>query len=612
MDIERKQINSIGIRTRHPKIYEDFFSKCQIVVSSADSFFWSGEYSRFYGGLTILQKLPTKTMVGLEFIQDSNIELSSQLFGYNPSRDQFDIVPFDIAKEKRLLAFLNKYWKEEVRSNPDINGVRIHMLSEAHTGGGLGTTGVLITCLAACLLIMQNKLAEEDINKWSDKTINSLLHSTNYDQKFKEVFELSWRMSSYVRDGKTSGSTNFCALIRTPYPIVYINDKSSVARKEKSNSDMKIWASSLNELFDLHLPQPWPIDIGRIYSGKLVNTENIFKALSWVKLDYDTIKSELKNLKSKKLDDSPKIEIISWHHDSERGGYCDEYIKILNAITVKTLLNLKHLFENGPNEESLRSFCDVINEGREFNYFLGQSTVLLDKICDFVVEEISLDNEFGLSASRIEGIGRGGHVLFAGPANGFSTETTQKIYDFSQKNNKNIFLDWASWMDGFGESGIEIEQNLKTNILSNFIDSKDYSVTSFKQGKSTNTIVKDKELEKIFKTYDLVLFNPKNKVYINNEKISSCELPSSKATIEIFKQLLNEPSHKIKNKIIPNQSYAQNRYDLQSKIFIPLEKLLKSKCSKELYYKISGGMYDDYEISLKYDNLNIALVDFIQ
>jgi hypothetical protein len=65
---KRQTINSITLRENYPEFYRDIFSSCQVVVSTSDTFFWAGEFARFFGGLTVMQKLPTKNLVGLEVI----------------------------------------------------------------------------------------------------------------------------------------------------------------------------------------------------------------------------------------------------------------------------------------------------------------------------------------------------------------------------------------------------------------------------------------------------------------------------------------------------------------------------------------------------------------
>ena len=68
----------------------------------------------------------------------------------------------------------------------------------------------------------------------------------------------------------------------------------------------------------------------------------------------------------------------------------------------------------------------------------------------------------------------------------------------------------------------------------------------------------------------------------------------------------------IANKDLGKLSYANSRYDLQSKIFIPLNKSLKKITGKTVEYKITGGIYDDFWVTLEPKKLKIALLEKVE
>jgi mevalonate kinase len=139
--IERGTNNTRALRQNFPEVYKNFFSKCEIVISSDDSFFWAGEYSRFFGGLAITQKMPLKAYVGLESTQEGDLGFGDTI-GYNPATNQFNYIVLDEAKGQRLLNFLKSYLKSLPAGRKNGRGFIIHVLSEAPTGGGLGSTAL--------------------------------------------------------------------------------------------------------------------------------------------------------------------------------------------------------------------------------------------------------------------------------------------------------------------------------------------------------------------------------------------------------------------------------------------------------------------------------------
>lgn len=621
---KRQKINSISLRQNFPSYYQDLFSSCQIVVSTSDSLFWAGEYARFFGGLTILQKLPTKNLVGLEIINEPKICFAEKLYGFVPSRNSFEHVPFDPAKDERLLAFLQRYWpKLDIEGK--IKGFKIHILSESHCGGGLGTTGVYLSCLAAGMYLLAGKVTLEEINKWQICSTAELINSPKHIN-FRNIFRLAWRLTAVCRDGYSSGATSFAAMLHSPYPIFYfsknmakyINPASISLRNDLANCEIiesvPFWGGKMEEIFPLLMPQPWPIDIGRIFSGTLINTETIFKMLSKLISDIDKLQNNI----NKEL--APKTQVghldinSLFDFSQERNEYCSylDFLDIFNILSIKMAFALKELFIAGPNEESLRQFISSIHQFQDFNHFLGHSTPLLDEICRRFTTIIAKENEFNLAGAKIEGIGKGGHILFIGPTGTMSDRMTTKAENLAKELGQDIYLDWASWIDGFGESGITVEQFIQAKKYSEFISDQANRLTTFIKGTQETKIIEPNKVETMIKDFDLSLVIPHHRLFIKGIHLSSKEIPSAKSTIEILLKILDHPRHKISNKLFADSSYGQSRYDLQSKIFIPLNKALQKYAKRKLDFQISGGMYDDYTVTLNPNNIKIALIESIE
>ncbi|MCX6808794.1 MAG: hypothetical protein NTW50_03970 [Candidatus Berkelbacteria bacterium] len=621
---KRQPLNSQNLRNAFPNLYQDIFSTCQVVISAADSFFWAGEYARFFGGLAIQQKLPTKALIGLEFLNEKKF-CFGRLHAYNPTNNSFHEQNFDFAKEIRLTNFLREYWPT-LDPEGKIKGLRIHIISESRCGGGLGTTGVLMACLAASLLLTAGQITMEEITSWDSVNVDDLLTNPEYEN-FRICFRLAWRLSAIVRDGNSSGATSFCAMLRTQYPVIffsrniyqYLNDPTITAPKNNLENcavveEIPFWGSKLEEIFPLRLPQPWPIDIVRIFSGTLINTENIFKSLLKFKGDIE----ELEDTINKELAPNVHTEDLSFRYLLNATGNNDQqftyynYINIFNITTIELLLALKNLFLLGPNEESLRRFVGVIRQAQDFNHFLGHSTPLLDKICQSFDETISSENEFQIAGAKIEGIGKGGHVVCIGPADTVTTKVVDKAEALAEETKKDIYIDWISSLDGFGEAGLVVEQFIPKSHYSSYVSPQCQRLTSFTNSNSEIKIVEPHKAQEIIQDYDLALFMPEHKILIKGEVLSSKEIPSAKAATEIINKILQSPDFKITNAGFAETSYGQSRYELQSKIIIPLGKAFQKITGNKLDFQVHGGMYDDYTVSLNIKNLKIAVVDNIK
>lgn len=620
----RQKINSISLRENYPNYYRDIFSACQIVVSTSDTFFWAGEFARFFGGLTIIQKLPTKNLVGLEVLNQEKICFADKLLGFNPSSKEFHDVLFDASKEKRLISFLKKYWPV-LNTGKQIKGFKIHILSESHCGGGLGTTGVYLACLSACLYLLAGKITHEDIEKWSTTSLTELLNKDEY-QDFRDVFRLAWRLTAIARGGHSSGATSFSAMVHSPYPVFYFSKNMSQYINpasmglDSSLEDCGIiekipfWGGKMEEIFTLDLPQPWPVDVGRVFSGTTINTETIYHMLSKLITETDELQLKINKELAPKTRIG-KLDINSlFDFDQELNLYCSylDFIDVFNILAIKLSFALKDLFISGPTEEGLRHFFSIVHQIQDFNHFLDHSNPHLDEICHKITELTAGENEFNLAAAKIESIGKGGHILFTGPTGAMPDNMPQKVEKFARQSKKNIYLDWASWIDGFGESGLTVEQNIPAKKYSEFITKNAVRITTYFNSSVEIKIASEDETEKLTKDSDLTLLVPNHKILIAGMPIHSKEILSAKATVDILQKILASPDSKISNKKFADSSYGQSRYDLHSKILTPLNKSLQSHLGKKLDFHITGGMYDDFSVHINLQKLKISIIENIE
>ncbi len=212
-------MNSQNLKTKFPKIYRDFYCKCERVVSSPHVFFWTGDFSVFYGGLAVCSKIPLRFYVGLEKISKDKVEISEEFYAYFPSQNAFSKIRFD--------DYIINSLKDNLSS--DLKGYRLNFLSEIPLGVSLGGLGALSACLGT--------LIAKDITK---------------------AESLAIKFSSVLQRGRKSSAAALTSLCQSSYPLVYSQDK---------NKPRVLFLDKM-----LHLPSKaaWPIDFGLIFTGKLV------------------------------------------------------------------------------------------------------------------------------------------------------------------------------------------------------------------------------------------------------------------------------------------------------------------------------------------------------
>lgn len=523
-------MNSQGLKEKFPKIYEEFFKNCQKVASAPHSFFWTGDFSGFYGGLTISSKLPLRFYLGLEEIASGDFEIERDFFAFLPYSGRFQEIHLDDYLYERLKTILKNRLK----------GFKLHLLSEITLGSSLGGLGAISACLG--------KLAGQ-----------------------KDIFPFAWEIVKKLQQGRTSGATAFTAIFDSPYPIVFYQ------------KGQKYSGRSLDQIFPLPSSPIWPIDFGLIFSGNLVSGGAVISSAE-----------EIKKILEKRQRKIKKILKIDFEN-----SFWQTYLSMLNQVAGQNLLAFGEIFQKGTSDFALEFFFKTLNQYQNLLHFLEISTSSIDQIYSEIHKIASkTENKVG-SGAKLTGVGKGGEVLFALPFGQYR----EKIENLKFKI-ENFSLDYASWRDGFEKEGVKIEQDLENGLYSPFIEKGSYLLKIY-QGKNLQTkIIQKKDLEKEKEGIDLCLDIFNEKIYLKSRGLDSSKVPSQKTTIFILKKLLASPEKKLKNEELP-KSYAENRYDLQGKITTPLSRLVPLK------FEISGGMYENYILSLRPFEIKIGVLEKI-
>jgi len=107
--INRITANTQSLQHHFAEQYREFFANCQRVASASNSFLWGGEFSGFYGGLTLGQKLPIRSYVGLETTSDNKVEVDANYVTYEPTEQHFECKKFLLPTFSILCRGLHEY-----------------------------------------------------------------------------------------------------------------------------------------------------------------------------------------------------------------------------------------------------------------------------------------------------------------------------------------------------------------------------------------------------------------------------------------------------------------------------------------------------------------------
>jgi mevalonate kinase len=582
-------MNSQSLQTAFPETYQTFFSKCPIVCSCPRSFSWFGEQAARYEGFILRQNLPLKTYVGLVPQKKKEIKIADCL-SFNPNLKRFQKETFDSYQqekiEKYFLAFLKKINKKELAE-----GFQIYILNELPIERGLGA-GAFIVALVSAALMHYGKLDPTDITSW--KKEKSMTLSENKSLNFDFLFKVAWKWENFLYPGASGG--NLINLMPSATPILFFSKRvlpsEALAGKKLSLDELDFIDQNyyrgirFNEIVQNPLGWPWPFDHGLIYTGEMRNVLNSITLIRDLNFKLINVVEECK--KDFKFFGPVKEKyplIYKLCQTKDRIWY--EYIATLIIISLQNYLAFKTIFRNGFSPESLRELAELLNKEQHLFYLLNLSSSTIDTLCSSLLRIIKRKGtEDTIASAKISGSTRRGDIVFLVTSHHIRDKIEEIIDELKSQLNKDINLDYASWLDGYEEEGgLKVEQFWAKNIYNKIIPENSFVLKEYKKGAITTHLL---PLEKIKKEkFDLFLDAVHKKIFLKGSRITSKQLPTQAATIEILSFLLNK-FKSVSNRDLPASSYKNYRNEMQGKIAYPLSKLTKGK----IKIILEGGLLD--------------------
>jgi len=304
----RHAMNTKKLKKEFSAHYVNFFKSVVRSASAPHCFIWSGDFSNFYGGLSICSKIPFRFYVGLERISDDKFEVEEEILAYNPSKGKFEKIILD--------EYIVSGLKEELQR--DFQGYRIKFFSELILGLSLGGLGAMSAAISVLLIGDQTK-------------------RPNFAQN----------LTKKLQKGRSSSATALCALSNSPYPVV-VGFKTN-----------ELWAKGMEEIFKLPDTPMWPIDYGLIFSGNLVQGASVVASAEELKRVTLTRQNEME-------------EAIGYKFDSFWETYLNmlEQISGETLLSMKELFrcgnskqNLKHFFSSLNQYQNLLHLVDISTSG---------------------------------------------------------------------------------------------------------------------------------------------------------------------------------------------------------------------------------------------------------
>lgn len=571
----RLLMNSKNLQSTFPQIYQEFFLKHPLVVSCPRSFTWFGEQAVKYEGLELRQNLPLRTYVGLIPKKKKEVEIAS-CFSFNPNFQKFQKETFDPYQQEKIKSYLLPFLKKFCNVT---NGFQINVLNELPMERGLGA-GAFIVALILAAMILENKIDPLEIITWEKVNSLSLCKKSS---KFDKLFRILWKWENFLFPG--ASGANLSSLLPSSTPILFFS-KSTVPIKslvgEKLNLDNLNFIDHnyyqgirFNEIVPKPIGWPWPFDYGLIFTGE---TRNVLDSIILIKKINDRLANAAKECRKdfRFFLNFEKEQMPTFYKFCvSRGKIWQEYINTLIVNSLQNYCNFKTIFQKGFSTDLLQELAESLNKEQHLFYLLNLSFQTIENLCSILQKIIRQHGvEDTITAAKISGTIHRGDIVFLVTSHHIRPKIETIINSLKSEFGEEINLDYASWLDGYGKEGVKIEQFWKKNIYSNVIPENSFVLKEYQKGTVSTYLVLAEKIKN--ENYDLFLDTIKKKIFVLGKPITSKQLPTQAATIEIIALLL-ERLKPISNKSLPPSSYRSYRNEMQGKIAHPLSKLTQGK-----------------------------------
>ncbi|MDP2090170.1 MAG: hypothetical protein Q8K30_01110 [Candidatus Gracilibacteria bacterium] len=578
-------MNTQSLQEMFPEVYRDFYSRNPIVLSGCYVFPWGPMGGKHIShSIRVKSKIPLKCYVG--FNKNSSGKITFGLCDFydisnkNFIRQDFSIV---VKEFKGVCDILDSF----LTDNDIVDGCEISVLSETSRGHSFGLSGTLFAVLVSGLFEIFGLI---NFNKYSDYT--ELLNS----EIINDIFKISLSLELKSRYGNTIGQNILSTLSNYREPTVLISEMYGNEIKNEEISNIFRKHILLMSSVENYVTKDISLDFGMIFPGISGDTKQVeqYKVadknlLNDYKISFSDFLNNF-NLNNKKiyLKDFVDSNIDIYNHIADTIG-------ILNF---KTVYLFQKMAKSGYRDDIIDDFIYHVNQYRyALSLLENQNSFAEDFIFYFRKNRSHSDEKIGIMPTASGKIG-GGYVIVT--KLGLSRNTLEKTISDLRYLYPNIEVEYSSFIDGSTNDGIILEQSINKGIFSQYINRNLY-VYSDNLG-----INYFGNYEEIFvkETNGVLLDTISNKIYIYGKKLTSKDIHSQNATIEILSILLNNLGKNISNHDLPLSSYSKNKNEMVGKIVIPFLKLIENNFNIKLDFECKGGITDFY---LKLEKIDIKI-----
>lgn len=562
----------------------------------------SGDLLNNYSGVSIKQKIPLRIYIGCTKNSSGKISLGN-MSHYN--FDEFRYIDTPLIEYAPYFSDLNAYIQKKYTYLIERYWwLEINMLSELPRGVGLWFGSVLALLLSLLFNALENESLSTLLPSLTRKNINESLRDSN--SPFTKIAQDAREFDTHIYNMMSSG-TKFASFFNAYYPIISFSQDFDKRVGQKNEYHNKYFWFRFHDLFKDIREIPYsPIDYGLIYSGKPVLLEQIagdnYKKNTMVSSE---IKNMCKGLFGDYLDNVAPVQRPRFYKhliQPEVDEFELTYGKLMWIISLKILYFMSKIYLNGYDESNMLSFLDTVKKMRQWDSVTRHGSTTFLSFIKKILERFNGSAKY-LSLAPNDTTIMGGCLIYAMPLEWFRKSIQDAVQSMNHDFSSSKII-YANRLDGIESEGALCEQDLRAGIFSDFIATNSCSI------RRTNGKVMIWNYEDLIANHQkwLLLDTINNKIYLNGSKLTSQDIHSQSATIEILKLLINNPGKDISNDLFPLSSYSKNKNEMFGKIIIPLIDLIQSRCKQKLPLICKGSIYEFY-LKLNSSDIDIAIIE---
>jgi len=591
-------MNSNNLKKTYFHTYERFFVENNVVVSTPFVTNRSWDILSNYCWIGLKQQVPLRLYMWYSKTNSWTISINKM---YHLDFHEYQFIETNALEYAPYFNDLNKFLQKKYNKLCEKYWwIEINILSEVPRGVWLSFWSILALLLAVLINRLEWKIDSRIIEKMKQNNINELI----WDEcsEFSKIFLDALEFDKHIY-GMISSWSKLASFFSSYYPIASFSedyDKNSLQVDIKSK---RYFWFKLNDLYPELREIPYiPIDYGIVYSWKPVLLEQIagnnYKN-NWAIAK--TITWEMKNLFGDFLEHIPPKQRPKFYKEliePENDEFTHTYGKMMWIISLKMLYFMAKVYHRWYDESNVLSLIDTFKKLRQADCATRNSSNSFLKFIKTLLEKFQWSAKY-ISIAPNDSTIMWWSLIFLLPLEWFRQPLMNAINDTCNTFSWSKLL-YASWLDWHAYEWCKIEQDLSNNKYSEFLDWRNCII------KRTNWKIVVWDCDRLVENQKkwLLLDTLNNKIYLDGKKLTSQDLHSQSATIEILKMLLENPEKEFSNKDLPPSTYSKNKNDMLGKIVIPLISLVENKTKKKLPLICKGSLY---EFTIKLNNSDIEM-----